>query len=164
MTRLEPISRSHIDLAHKYASDRRISDTSNVPHPYTREMADDWFEAVLSRQKSGKSKVFAIYFEEFFAGIISLNSIDLELKKAEIDYWVAVKYQGKGVATSAIAKIVSCGEKNHALKVFHSGCLARNVASLKAQSKNGFRIVENTKLKNGKFAGEDYVISRYEIA
>jgi len=160
MTELEPISRSQLDLAHRYASDRRISETSNVPHPYTREMAAQWFKAVLSRQDSGES----IVFEGFFAGIISLNGIDLELKKTEIDYWVAVKYQGKGVATSAIAEAISYGDKNLGLKSFFSGCLSRNIASLKAQVKNGFQIVEETKLKNGKFIGEDYVISKYEIA
>ena len=94
MVKIEPISEAHIGLVHKYASDKRISDTCNVPHPYTREMANVWFKKISSRQESGQVKVFAVISEAIFVGVISLNNIRLDSKKAEIDYWIAVKYQG----------------------------------------------------------------------
>jgi ribosomal-protein-alanine N-acetyltransferase len=119
MITIEPISETHLDLVHLYASDKRISDTSNVPHPYTREMADDWFKMVCARQESGQSKVFAIIFDGYFAGVISLNNISPQDRKSEIDYWVAVKFQGKGIATSAVAKMLGIRQRDSWDKDFH---------------------------------------------
>ncbi len=164
MVVLEPISHAHIDLVLKYASEKRISDTSNVPHPYTREMAEEWFKAVFSRQEIGQSKVFAIIYKSKFAGVISLNNIQVKPRTAEIDYWVAVIYQGKGVATLAIAEALKYGEKHLGLKKFISGCLMRNVASLSVQRKNGFKVIKRVLLESGKFKGEEYVISMLELA
>jgi [ribosomal protein S5]-alanine N-acetyltransferase len=163
MVVLEPISNAHFDLVLKYASDKRISDTSNVPHPYTREMAEEWFKAVSKRQEIGQSKVFAIIYESNFAGVISLNNIQVKLRAAEVDYWVAVIYQGKGVATLALAEALKYGEKHLGLKKFVSSCLKRNVASLSVQRKNGFKVIKIALLESGKFTGEEYVTSMLEL-
>jgi [ribosomal protein S5]-alanine N-acetyltransferase len=163
MVTIEPISETHLDWVHQYVSDKRISDASNVPHPYTREMADSWFNMISSRQESGKAKVFAIVSDGDFAGVISLNNISLEERKAEIDYWVAVKFQGKGIATSAVAKLIEYAKQVFGIKTFFSGGLARNLPSHAVQRKNGFKVIERFRLPDGKFAGEDYVISRLEL-
>lgn len=164
MVTIEPISEAHIDLVHQYASDKRISDTSNVPYPYTKEMAYDWFKRISSRQETGQSKVFAIIRDGSFAGVISLNNIRLESKKAEVDYWIAVKFQGKGIATAAVAELVGFANQNLGIKTFISGSLAGNIASQKVQRKNGFVIVKQFQVSEGKFAGEDYILSKLEIA
>jgi [ribosomal protein S5]-alanine N-acetyltransferase len=160
---IEPISEVHLDWVHQYASDKRISDSSNVPYPYTREMADSWFKIISNRQKTGLSRVFSIIYDGAFAGVISLNNIFPEEKKAEIDYWVAVKFQGKGVATAAVAKLIDHAKQALGIKTFYSGGLAKNTPSLAVQRKNGFTIVEKKRLSDGKFSGEDYVISKLEL-
>ena len=162
-TTIEPIARSHLDCVHEYASDPIISDTSNVPNPYTREMADDWFAAVTTRQKQGISKVFAILHDGNFAGVISLNRINAESGTADVDFWVAVPYQNKGVATAAIGEVITYAKSKLGLKILTSGGLARNSATHAVQSKNGFEVVEQFQLKEGKFAGEDYLISRLQL-
>lgn len=107
MVTIEPFSESHLDLACKYASDKKISDSSNVPYSYTKEIADNWFKMISLRIESGKSNVFAIIFNDSFAGVISLNNINPEKHQAEIDYWIAVKYQGNGIATDAVSKLIT---------------------------------------------------------
>lgn len=164
MVTIEPITDRYLDSVHKYASDKLISDTSNVPHPYSREMADDWFKIITTRQESGQAKVFSILSDNEFVGVITLNNINLESKQAEIDYWVAVNYHGRGIATLAVAELIKHASDILGIKTFISGALARNIASHKVQKKNGFRIVEEFKLKEGKFTGEDYIISKLEIA
>jgi RimJ/RimL family protein N-acetyltransferase len=163
MVTIEPISVIHLDEAHQYASDKRISDTSNVPYPYTREMADEWFRRISARQESGKARVFAVMYDGNFAGVISLNNISLEDKKAEIDFWMAVKFQGQGIATSAVAKLIEHAKQTLGIKTFFSGGLARNIATHVVQKKNGFTVDQKFKLPDGKFFGEDYIISKLEL-
>ncbi len=163
MVTIEPISEVHLDQVHQYASDKRISDTSNVPYPYTREMADEWFKRISARQQSGQARVFAIMFEGDFAGVISPKNISLGEKKAEIDYWVAVKFQGKGIATSVVAKLIEHAKQVFGIKTFISGGLAKNLSTHAVQRKNGFKVIERFRLLEGKFSGEDYVISKLEL-
>lgn len=126
-------------------------------------MADSWFKIISDRQKTGRSRVFAIIYDGSFAGVVSLNNISPEEKKADIDYWVAVKFQGKGIATAAVAKLIEHAKQVLGIKTFYSGGLARNTSSLAVQRKNGFTIIEKKRLPEGKFAGEDYVISKLEL-
>lgn len=163
MITLDPIAKSHLEYVQRYASDKRISDTCNVPHPYTKAMAGGWYAAVLERQRNGVSKVFAILDDGEFAGVISINNIDTHAKRAEVDYWVAVRYQGKGIATSAVKEAISYARDCLAVSEIFSGCLAKNASSLAVQRKNGFVEVKHIKLKDGKFAGEDYVISKLRL-
>ena len=163
MLEIEPITKRHIDLVHKYGSDRKISNTSNVPYPYTKEMANEWFETISLRQKAGLSKVFAISLDSHFVGVISLNDINLESNSAEIDYWISFQHQGNGFATAAIKQVVSYA-KGLNITDLYSGCLARNKASITAQKKNGFRSVKTYRLSEGKFSGEEYVLSKLEVA
>jgi len=127
-------------------------------------MADDWFEAISSRQDSGFARVFAICSKAEFVGVISLNNIDPDLRKAEVDYWVGAKFQGNGIATEAVSQVLAFAVNNLAIKRFTSGALKRNEASHAVQEKNGFVVVDEFKLTEGKFSGDDYVVSQLEIS
>lgn len=54
----------------------------------------------------GKSMTCAIIYQHTVVGNISFNSIDEELKKVEIGYWLSEQYQGLGIVTKAVSFLI----------------------------------------------------------
>lgn len=53
----------------------------------------------LHKYADGKNITFAILYHGEIVGNISFNTIDHELKKVEIGYWIGEKHQGNGIIT-----------------------------------------------------------------
>jgi len=154
MIELETINKKHIPLVQKYASNPLIGETSNVPSAYPSDGAEFWFSVVEERMKKSISKVFAINEERQFCGIITLNSIDHIKKIAELDYWVAVEYQNRGIASKAVSLAIDHARNRVGLTTLMSGCLNKNPASGRVLEKNGFSNINNFVIGSGKFKGE----------
>ncbi len=54
----------------------------------------------------GKSLVCAMIYKNNLVGNVSFNSINHKLKKVEIGYWLSEKYQGKGIVTKSVSKLI----------------------------------------------------------
>ena len=61
----------------------------------------------LDDYENGKSLTCAIIYCDTLVGNISFNSISQELKKVEVGYWLSSKYQGKGIVTKSLSKLIS---------------------------------------------------------
>ncbi|KAI1452052.1 acyl-CoA N-acyltransferase [Annulohypoxylon moriforme] len=74
---------------------------NRFPYPYTLEHAEFWVDFAM---KGDPMVNFAIIAPDgSFAGAIGLMPRDdAEYRSWEIGYWVAMKYWGKGIATSAL--------------------------------------------------------------
>lgn len=144
-------------MVQKYASDPKIGASSNVPHPYPSDGANVWFRNVMEQMRKEVSVVFAIALDNDFAGVISLNNLNLDTKTADIDYWVRVDFHNQGVGTEAVGRVI-----NYAIKLgiekLKSGCLESNHASRSVLRKNGFSLVGQDKIVEGKFTGQDIII------
>lgn len=154
MVTIEPIDRSDIPLVQKYADRPQIGATSNVPFPYPEDAAIQWYDNISKKIEANASRVFAVKFENAFCGVISLNNIDLVNRTAEVDYWVAVEYQSKGIATQAVAIAVNRAKDVLGLETLYSSSLSRNLASARVLEKNGFKEYAQSVLDAGKFSGE----------
>jgi len=153
---LTPICIEHLPFVQRYASDPKIGATSNVPVPFPDDGAKQWLRYVEEKIAAGSSRVFAIEDDGEFRGVVALNCIDGGRGEAQIDYWVAVPFQQRGVATEAIAKCIEYAISEHGIRRFSSGCLAVNEASARALLRNGFRELECEILNSGKFSGQEY--------
>ncbi|SON48472.1 Putative ribosomal N-acetyltransferase YdaF (fragment) [Vibrio tapetis subsp. tapetis] len=51
--------------------------------------------------------VCAMIYHDELVGNISFNSIDHNLKVAEIGYWLSEKQQGKGIITRSVSKLIN---------------------------------------------------------
>ena len=155
MIALTPIAETHLAHVQSHASHPSIGSTSNVPSPYPENGAAIWFALVSARITAGQSEVFAITLDQAFCGVVSLNGISRESGSAELDYWVAVPFQRKGIASRAAALAISHAQQNLGLKSLLSSCLASNTASALVLERNGFVMFEHAEVESGKFQGQD---------
>ena len=161
--RLDPISRQWLVDVQRYASDPAIGATSNVPAPFPEDGAESWYAGVVERMQAGASRVFAIEEQGTFRGVMALNAIDRQLSEAHIDYWVAVPYQRRGIATEAIKLCLDFAGTQLSVAKLKSGCLTRNEASSRALLRNGFLELKRTLIRGGKFTGEEYRVFAREV-
>lgn len=84
--------------------------TNQFPFPYTKAHALEFIRRVNGLKPA---QVFAIDLDGEAIGAIGLHpQTDIFLKNAELGYWLAEKYWGKGFVSIAIKKIVEYGFSN----------------------------------------------------
>ena len=161
MVAITPIAEAHLPHVQSYAGHPDIGATSNVPSPFPENGASQWFGAVSARVSAGQSQVFAVTFEQAFCGVVSLNEINREFGSAELDYWVAVPFQRKGIATRAAALAILHARSNLSAQELHSSCLTLNTASARVLEGNGFIEYARVRIEAGKFQG--YELRRFRL-
>ncbi|ULU24959.1 GNAT family N-acetyltransferase [Dyella terrae] len=154
MPLLIPIAESHLEDVQRYASDPRISAMSYVPDPYPADGAIRWYEHVLDRIAKGKAMVFAVTENQVFRGVLSINDINRELGRANLDYWVAAPFHGQGIATSAVGIVKEYARVELKLKALLCHCLVANVGSAQVLQRNGFVERGQMVITEGKFEGK----------
>jgi RimJ/RimL family protein N-acetyltransferase len=122
----------------KYADNRKIwiNLTDAFPHPYTTESGRA-FLAMVSRQDP--TTYFALATpEEAIGGIgVSLNK-DVRRLSAEMGYWLAEPYWGKGLMTETVTKFTDAMMAEFGLVRIHAEPYAHNRASCRLLEKAGF--------------------------
>ena len=113
----------------------RIRD--RMPHPYT--VADA--QAYLDRVQQDKTGCVAcIEIDGKVGGSIGLHpGEDVYRRTAELGYWVAEPYWGRGIATEAVRALVEYGFKNIPLDRIYASAYANNLASVRVLEKCGFQ-------------------------
>lgn len=144
------------DLVH-YADNINIAKfmTNKFPHPYTREAGQNF----IAYARSGNPvSIFAIEVNGKAAGGIGLHpASDIESKNAEMGYWLAEPYWGKGIVTGAIAQMINYGFSNFDINRIYARPFGSNIASQKVLQKAGFVLearFDQTYFKNGEYQDE----------
>jgi ribosomal-protein-alanine N-acetyltransferase len=125
------------DLA-RLANNRKIWDNlmDYIPHPYTLK---DAYAFIQSTSEALPITTFGIFHKKDFCGVISLGrKSDIYKHSAELGYWVAEPYWGKGIATQAIKKMVDYGFSDLYLRRIYANVFEYNYASMHVLEKNGF--------------------------
>ena len=151
--------RSDADALAAIANNKKIWDNVRdlLPFPYTKKDAKEWLELV---KKQKTVTTFCIEVDGNLAGSIGVTLKDDVYKKtAEIGYFIAEEYWGKGAATEAIKQMVSYVQKEFDIVRIYAEVFEFNRASMKALEKNGFyleSIRKKAALKNNMIV-DDYV-------
>lgn len=163
MIRLRELVESDIDSIATYANNFNVSRymASRMPHPYTSEDAKWWVRTGSKEQGLN----FAIDFESTCIGVIGVRFGENEYQySAEIGYWIAEEYWGKGIGTEAVSKMTNY--------VFSESKIVRLSAPVRSPNKASMRVLEKSKYilesvqketvyKNNEFMDEHiYVIFR----
>jgi ribosomal-protein-alanine N-acetyltransferase len=129
--------------------------TDVFPHPYTTEDGKAFLEFIT---KITPVNNFAIDIEgEAVGGIGIFLESDIHLKNAEIGYWIAESFWGKGIITEAIKQIVEFGFKTYDINRIFARPFGTNIASHRVLEKAGFTLegrFEKTLYKNGEYLDE----------
>jgi ribosomal-protein-alanine N-acetyltransferase len=96
-------------------------------------------EGQLERLGQEDKHVFAILDGEQIAGTVTLsNVVRGPLQSANLGYWVAVKANGRGLATKAVGRVIPVAFGELGLHRLEAGTLVDNRASRRVLEKNGF--------------------------
>lgn len=122
----------------RYANNRNVwlNLTDGFPHPYTDSSADA-FLAMVGRQDP--VTFFAIATaEEAIGGIgVSIGS-DIHRRTAEMGYWLAEPFWGRGIVSEAVATFAAYAFEHFDLVRIHADPFAGNRASCRVLEKAGF--------------------------
>ena len=159
---LRGFERSDVHTVRTLAGAFEIADTTlNVPHPYEAGMAEVWMRTHADIFRTGAGVNFAIVHRSdgCLLGSISLRGVHKTFHHAELGYWIAVPYWGKGYASEAGRAVLNYGFTDMSLHRIYAHYLARNPASGRVMEKIGMRregLLRQHVVKWGKY--EDIVL------
>lgn len=139
---LRPFRMQDAPVVEQLAGDRAIADTTlNVPHPYTREMAEEWIRGHADEIDRGVAIILAMETraDGELVGSIALKGIDSAHRAAELGYWVGTPYWGRGFATEAARALIRYGFDALSLNRIYAHHMTRNPASGRVLEKIGMR-------------------------
>lgn len=136
-------------------SNRKIQDhlRDGLPYPYTEQDGVDYISHVLSADRN-ETFAFAITIDGKVIGSIGVfRQGNIHRQTAELGYYIAEEYWGRGIMTEAVKQI--CGyvfDKSDILRIYAEP-FAYNIASCRVLEKAGFQYegtLRSNAVKNGK--------------
>ncbi|MEP6635488.1 MAG: GNAT family protein [Acidobacteriota bacterium] len=117
--------------------------TLNIPHPYTEADADWWIQRrIAHRARVGREVSLAIREGQGkLIGVVSADNLDPgNTHKAEIGYWLAKPFWGKGIMTDAVGTFVRYAFEQLQLLRLTAHVFEFNVGSARVLERNGFKL------------------------
>ena len=124
-----------------------------IPYPYTEKDGKEFISTMLSSDKNSTFS-FAVEIDGKAAGSIGVfRQSNIHFKTAEIGYYLAEEYWGKGIMTEAVKEACKYVFDNSDIIRIFAEPFARNTASCRVLEKAGFcleGILKCNAIKNGK--------------
>jgi ribosomal-protein-alanine N-acetyltransferase len=155
--KLRPFQLTDIDSLVKYANNPKVAGnlTNAFPFPYKKEHGERFIEMAMSHDPI---RIMTIEINGEASGGIGVHpQADVYCKNAELGYWLAEPYWGKGIITKAIIEMVEYGFKTFDITRIYARPYPHNIASQKALEKTGFKkeaVLKNAFFKNGEYLDE----------
>lgn len=133
-----------------------------TPNPFTKKDA-----VVFINEQADKNPArrFLIFQDNRLAGEIGITiKEDVFRLNAEIGYFIAEAFWGRGLATAAIKKMTDYAFENFNVIRIVAGVFEFNKASMRALEKNGYfleSIRRNAVIKNGQII-DDYIWVKFK--
>jgi RimJ/RimL family protein N-acetyltransferase len=129
--------------------------TDSFPHPYTREDGVRFLHHVTSHDPA---RVLAVCYNGEPVGSIGVfPQQDIFRKNAELGYWLAEPYWGKGIMTESIRQMCAYGFSHFDIVRIFARPFGTNTASQRVLEKAGFVLeasLRQTIFKNGEWHDE----------
>lgn len=136
-------------------SNKKIQDNlrDGLPYPYTEQDGREFISAMLSADEN-ETFAFAITVDNVAIGSIGIfRQENIHRRTAELGYYIAEEYWGKGIMTEAVRQICEyVFSKSDIIRIFAEP-FAYNIASCRVLEKAGFQCegtLRSNALKNGK--------------
>jgi RimJ/RimL family protein N-acetyltransferase len=128
----------------EHLKEKEISQsTLRIPYPYTSMDADEWLRMVRAyREENGIDLTYAIRNKEgYLIGGIGFDGfVPGRDHKAEVGYWLAKPYWGKGIMTQVLLAVTEHGFKELALARISANVMAFNTPSARVLEKCGYEL------------------------
>jgi RimJ/RimL family protein N-acetyltransferase len=125
------------------------------PHPYAKKDARAFLTMVTERTPE---TMFAIAVDgEAVGGIGFVLHPDVERVSAEIGYWLAEPFWGRGIVTEALGVVTAYAIRTHGLTRIYAVPFAWNAASCRVLEKAGYVLegrLRKSAIKDGKLTDQ----------
>ena len=136
-------------------SNKKIQDNlrDGLPYPYSEQDGIDFISSMLSANED-ETFAFAITLDDKAIGSIGVfRQQNIHRQTAEMGYYIAEEYWGKGIMTDAVKQICNYVFKNSDILRIYAEPFAYNTGSCRVLEKAGFQYegtLRNNAVKNGK--------------
>lgn len=136
-------------------SNRKIQDNlrDGLPYPYTEQDGADYISDMLSADEN-ETFAFAITIDGKAVGSIGVfRQGNIHRQTAELGYYIAEEYWGRGIMTEAVKQICQYVFSESDIIRIYAEPFAYNAASCKVLEKAGFQYegtLRRNAVKNGK--------------
>ena len=136
-------------------SNKKIQDNlrDGLPYPYSEQDGIDFISSMLSANED-ETFAFAITLDDKVIGSIGVfRQQNIHRQTAEMGYYIAEEYWGKGIMTDAVKQICEYVFKNSDILRIYAETFAYNTGSCRVLEKAGFQYegtLRNNAVKNGK--------------
>ena len=124
-----------------------------LPYPYTEKDGEEYIRSMLSADEDN-TFAFAVTVDDKAIGSISVfRGENIHRLTAELGYYIAEEYWGKGIMTEAVKQICDHVFKNSDIVRIYAEPFAENTASCRVLEKAGFQpegVLRSNAVKNGK--------------
>ena len=140
--KLRKFTEADTDMVHNAFSLSSFTENMLIDRQPDRLFAETYTEELIKGYAQNNVFVWAIADRQsnLCMGAISFEHIDEENANAEIGYWVADEYSGKGYATEALRALVIFAFKHMRLHKLCARCSTENKASIRVLKNAGFEI------------------------
>jgi RimJ/RimL family protein N-acetyltransferase len=124
----------------RHANNRNVSINlrDRFPYPYTRTDADVFLETVWAQQPESDFAIASA--AEVIGGIGLHRQSDVHRLSAEVGYWLAEPYWGRGIATRALRAFSDWVFATTALERLYAAVFEWNAASARVLEKAGYAL------------------------
>jgi len=140
---LSPVKRSDRDALVEHLQAREIwKNTLYIPSPYGKEEADAWIDERLAhRREQPRPVTFALRRSDGrLIGVVGADHLDVgTTHRANIGYWLAKPYWGRGLMTTAARRYVQYALERLKVVRLTAEVFPWNEASARVLEKIGFR-------------------------
>lgn len=142
------------DLA-KALSNRKVQDNlrDGLPYPYLEQDANDYISSMLSANEND-TFAFAITIDDKTIGSIGVfRQQNIHRQTAEMGYYIAEEYWGKGIMTEAVKQICEYVFEHSDIIRIYAEPFSCNMGSCRVLEKAGFQYegtLRSNAIKNGK--------------
>ena len=150
-------------------SNRKVQDNlrDGLPYPYTEQDGKEFISAMLSADEN-ETFAFAITVNNMVIGSIGIfRQGNIHRQTAELGYYIAEEYWGKGIMTEAVKQICEYVFANSDIIRIYAEPFAYNIASCRVLEKVGFQYegtLRSNAVKNGRVIDmEMYSLLKAEI-
>ena len=150
-------------------SNKKVQDNlrDGLPYPYTEQDGKEFISAMLSADKN-ETFAFAIMVDDKVVGSIGIfRQGNIHSQTAELGYYIAEEYWGKGIMTEAVKQICEYVFAKSDIIRIYAEPFANNIASCRVLEKVGFQYegtLRSNAVKNGKVIDmEMYSLLKAEI-
>ncbi|MBQ8892953.1 MAG: GNAT family N-acetyltransferase [Clostridia bacterium] len=136
-------------------SNKKVQDhlRDGLPYPYTEQDGRDYISAMLSADEND-TFAFAVTADGKVIGSISaFRGVNIHHKTAELGYYIAEEYWGKGIMTEAVRQLCDYVFAYSDVIRIYAEPFAHNIGSCRVLEKAGFLCegtLRSNAVKNGK--------------